>query len=173
MHVTSNKVFLHKAFNIQMNAIVSPSHLSVAVETSVLCSFCENLLDVLSEYLFVVGSLPRILTHPVDSRFVRGSSGELHCDVKGDPEPSVTWYKDNYPVELGGKVSQLDDNSLFFKRIRKRVNDGIYWCVATNPHGQVNSKKVSLTVTCKLHFDSHYFLFYFVPSFVNQSFIIR
>lgn len=90
-----------------------------------------------------------IVRQPVDSRFVRGSSGMLHCIVKGDPIPAVTWYKDNEQVALTTKVSQLADNSLLFKRIRRRNDEGTYWCVATNSHGQVKSRAVSVTVTCK------------------------
>ena len=97
---------------------------------------------------FVV-SPPVITKQPVESKFVRGDAGKLSCGVIGDPVPVVTWFKDNGPVRLSRRIEQLDDNSLSFKRIRKRNDDGLYWCVATNSEGNVTSTKVLVTVMCK------------------------
>ena len=106
-------------------------------------SFCDDFL--------VVGSVPVITKQPVDSKFVRGKSGKLFCDTRGKPTPVVTWYKDDFPVNLGNKISQLNDNSLFFKKIRKRNDEGTYWCVAKNSEGEVRSKKVRVSVMCKCY----------------------
>ena len=89
-----------------------------------------------------------ITKQPVESKFVRGDAGKLLCGVIGDPVPVVTWFKDNGPVRFSKRIEQLDDNSLSFKRIRKR-NNGLYWCVATNSEGNVTSTKVLVTVMCK------------------------
>ena len=93
-----------------------------------------------------------ITKQPVNSNFIRGASGKLFCDVSGDPVPVVSWYKDNELVLLGNKISKLDDNSLFFKKLRKRGDGGTYWCVAKNSEGEVKSNKVQVTVMCKFNF---------------------
>ena len=90
-----------------------------------------------------------ITKQPVNSNFIRGASGKLFCDVRGEPVPDVTWYKDNEPVLLASKISKLDDNSLFFKKLRKRSDEGTYWCVAKNSEGEVKSNRVQVTVMCK------------------------
>ena len=109
----------------------------------------DGKLRLHSSLLPFVASPPVITRQPVESKFIRGDAGKLFCGVSGDPAPVVTWFKDNGPIPLSKRLEQLDDNSLYFKKVRKRNDDGIYWCVATNSEGNVTSRKAHVTVMCK------------------------
>jgi len=121
------------------------------VKMKTICKFMTLSLNWCLIFLVCTGessqaSPPVITRQPVESKFIRGDAGKLFCGVSGDPAPVVTWFKDNGPIPLSKRLEQLDDNSLYFKKVRKRNDDGIYWCVATNSEGNVTSRKAHVTV---------------------------
>ena len=100
------------------------------------------------------GSAPVVTEHPISTTVARNGPVTLNCAVSGEPEPSVTWYKDGELVRTGAgdHIVLLPGGSLFFLRTvhNKRSSDsGVYRCRATNDHGTVYSSKATLTVTCK------------------------
>lgn len=60
----------------------------------------------------------------------------LYCHVGGDPRPSVTWYKDNVPVNESNFID-VTEFSLKIKYLRDE-DSGHYECVGENPGGSVS-----------------------------------
>ena len=72
---------------------------------------------------------PFVKVHPSDVYVVDNHPATLNCKAEGSPPPIITWYKDGSPLsdehpvtsqESNNRV-QLDDGSLFFLRITKKL----------------------------------------------------
>eukprot|EP00794_Sanderia_malayensis_P010863 gene10863-12018_t len=95
------------------------------------------------------GELPRILSGPTNREIARGSSLTFLCTTVGTPTPTVTWYKNGQPLVFSSRIKKLQDNSLYFEKVRKssrRSDEGIYWCVAKNANGEARSRNATITV---------------------------
>lgn len=79
-----------------------------------------------------------------------GEQLQLSCQVKGDPEPQISWTKN------GQVITSSDVIDLKYKKGTATLtinevfpeDEGIYVCVATNSIGSVNTKS-KLTVKRK------------------------
>lgn len=67
---------------------------------------------------------------------VTGEPAFLNCDTQGDPEPEVTWKKDDviFDPNSDPDISMTPFGSLDFSKV-KVVDDGRYVCIATNAAG--------------------------------------
>ena len=73
---------------------------------------------------------------------------ELKAKVKGDPEPTVTWYRDDKQLAATLKVSiskAKDEHTVKIQQVASAAA-GTYKCVATNKHGSAEHAAV-VTVT--------------------------
>ena len=70
--------------------------------------------------------------------FDEDSTNFLNCPVKGEPEPTITWFKDGSPV-INSSAVVLSSNSqnIRFHEIGEKVA-GRYKCVAENSQGSVS-----------------------------------
>ncbi|KAL1497251.1 hypothetical protein ABEB36_008244 [Hypothenemus hampei] len=96
---------------------------------------------------------PKITEHPVDTTVARHEPVTLNCQAQGEPEPSITWYKDGIMLRTTVQDSPhrvvLPSGNLFFLRVvhsRKESDAGVYWCEASNALGKVKSRNATLTV---------------------------
>ena len=92
---------------------------------------------------------------------INASAGQditIVCNTEGLPLPNVTWYKDNEVVieEDGIIISENSGernvNSTLTILSVIRVDDGVYWCNATNflfVEFETMSPTTTLTVYCK------------------------
>lgn len=78
---------------------------------------------------------PQFIDGTSDQRVVRvGEDAMLHCVVRADPQPIITWTKDGKEVSLGERMKVFENGSLaLFDTIRD--DSGDYKCVATNNVG--------------------------------------
>jgi len=73
---------------------------------------------------------------------------ELKARVKGDPEPTVTWYRDDKQLAATLKVAidkSKDELTVKIQQVTSAAA-GTYKCVATNKHGSAEHAAV-VTVT--------------------------
>lgn len=122
-----------------------------------------NLVWVQHDYLFVSGyhhanqQPPRITEHPVDTTVARHEPATLNCHAVGEPEPTITWYKDGQilrtaPQDARSHRVLLPAGNLFFLRVaqsRKESDAGVYWCEASNALGKARSRNATLIVAGK------------------------
>lgn len=81
-----------------------------------------------------------LLKHKNDSSvmFDEESTNFLNCPVKGEPEPTIAWFRDEQPL-VNSSLIVISENSqnVRFHDIEKDVT-GKYKCVATNSQGSVS-----------------------------------
>ena len=64
-----------------------------------------------------------------------GKTIALHCAAVGVPTPTVTWLKDNRPLQTNHRITVGDDGTLLIKgAIPQDV--GEYQCVGKSPAGK-------------------------------------
>ncbi|EFA09265.2 robo3 [Tribolium castaneum] len=97
---------------------------------------------------------PRITEHPVDTTVARHEPATLNCHASGEPEPTITWFKDGMTLRTAPQDARshrvlLPAGNLFFLRVvqsRKESDAGVYWCEASNALGKARSRNATLTV---------------------------
>ncbi|XP_059922302.1 hemicentin-1-like [Gadus macrocephalus] len=106
----------------------------------------ENTAGTIKAVAFVYVKEPPVIDGDVHSSRVEplGGTAVLHCEVRGDPPPAITWSRGGVAMETSERVRQLTNGSL---AIYGTVGEdaGSYLCVATNEAGAVE-RSVSLVL---------------------------
>jgi len=78
---------------------------------------------------------------------------ELRATVRGEPEPTVTWYRDDKPLAATLKVvvgKAKDEHTVSVQQVTAAAA-GTYKCVAANTHGSAeHTALVTVTGLCLL-----------------------
>lgn len=90
----------------------------------------------------------------MDTTVARHEPATLNCHASGEPEPTITWYKDGLTLRTAPQDARshrvlLPAGNLFFLRVvqsRKESDAGVYWCEASNALGKARSRNATLTV---------------------------
>ncbi|ULT80160.1 hypothetical protein L3Y34_010619 [Caenorhabditis briggsae] len=87
--------------------------------------------------LMVTGLVAPILGHvPPEEQLIEGQDLTLSCVVVlGTPKPTITWMKDNRPVQESESVQIIGGGSLLRLKGGKASDEGKYTCVASSPAG--------------------------------------
>lgn len=92
------------------------------------------------------GSAPLIVT-PLESVQLNAESNyTLECIISGEPEPKVTWYKDNVEIELLPESIKSTYKTSKFMNVRQLIisntdpdlHSGTYTCSAKNEYGEAD-----------------------------------
>ncbi|CAI6371452.1 unnamed protein product [Macrosiphum euphorbiae] len=78
---------------------------------------------------------PDIIVVPENKTVSVGEQLQLSCKAVGDPEPFITWAKDDIDLELGQRVQVFQNNTLIISKV-ENTDGGQYKCVASNPLGR-------------------------------------
>lgn len=73
---------------------------------------------------------------------MEGKPANLECEVKGEPQPNIEWFRDGEPVKQSKRINlNFDGNfaSLSF-RLAELDDEGEYKCVARNELGSASSE---------------------------------
>ncbi|CAK8698442.1 unnamed protein product [Clavelina lepadiformis] len=101
----------------------------------------------------IPGKAPTITVSPVSSmRVPVGQAVLLKCKATGDPLPTITWFKNDYPITMEGafdEVSNQDDVVFSRLTLPNSTPDtkGLYHCRAENKHGHSISYSSDITIS--------------------------
>ena len=73
----------------------------------------------------------------------------LTCNATGNPEPVLSWFKDENLVNSSNRISFSADSKLLTITTVKRTDSGKYLCFVHNEVGNATSKIAKLNVQCK------------------------
>ncbi|XP_060861007.1 peroxidasin homolog [Metopolophium dirhodum] len=80
-------------------------------------------------------SSPDVTVVPENKTVSVGEQLQLSCKAVGDPEPFITWAKDDKDLELDQRVQVFQNNTLIISKV-ERTDGGQYKCVASNSLGR-------------------------------------
>ncbi|KAK3096033.1 hypothetical protein FSP39_022221 [Pinctada imbricata] len=77
---------------------------------------------------------PKLINTPISSSYPLSQRVRLKCEATGEPEPSITWYKNGRLVTPNGHI-MLNANELLIES--RKSDSGYYQCMAKNRVGTV------------------------------------
>uniref|UniRef100_G1KFT9 Obscurin, cytoskeletal calmodulin and titin-interacting RhoGEF n=1 Tax=Anolis carolinensis TaxID=28377 RepID=G1KFT9_ANOCA len=82
--------------------------------------------------------VPRFLTRPKAFAVSMGKDATLSCQIMGNPIPMVSWEKDKFPIQTGGRFKMVEDGDLYRLTIYdlNLEDSGQYICRAKNTIGE-------------------------------------
>ena len=83
--------------------------------------------------------VPPKITNPqnIAHKVVEGNEIELKCDIKGRPDPIISWYAHSKPIVDSSKFKIADDNSIL--KFNPLLDDsGMYSCLGVNDYGKIS-----------------------------------
>ncbi|KAK6052877.1 immunoglobulin I-set domain protein [Cooperia oncophora] len=92
------------------------------------------------------GQKPRFTFTPKDSSYREGTAVKLHCEVIGEPRPTITWYHRRQAQFIKTqRATSCPTRIRFFSRSTPTwrmmsegsINVGSYTCMASNIHGRI------------------------------------
>jgi len=67
-----------------------------------------------------------------------GATERLRCAVNGQPPPTITWFKEDKPLQLSERVRNLNNNKTIKIKTVIVQDQGNYTCIAENTQGKLN-----------------------------------
>nr|XP_039257330.1 peroxidasin-like isoform X1 [Styela clava] len=86
---------------------------------------------------------PAIVTEPHSTQVREGETIYMSCTASGSPQPHIVWYHDGEVVPSDARRRQSIGGSLIIMN-PKKVDEGLYKCVATNTIGSAESRQVQV-----------------------------
>ncbi|CAH3163872.1 unnamed protein product, partial [Pocillopora meandrina] len=83
--------------------------------------------------------LPLMNIHPEGKTPMEGENMTLSCNATGNPEPSISWVKDGFPINSNSRISISHDKQRLTIKNVSRMDSGEYRCVARNRVGNDTS----------------------------------
>ena len=87
--------------------------------------------------------------HPQRITKREGEDVTLSCEASGNPEPDISWKKNESTLTVNDRISLSDDKKKLTIKNLTREDCGVYQGVASNSVSVVNSSCAILDVQCK------------------------
>ena len=86
--------------------------------------------------------MPRILLELKNVKVNSGEPVKFQSQIRGNPEPLITWFKDDERLEMNQRVKEFKDEDSYTLLILEAIalDSGCYECVAENGHGKVYTR---------------------------------
>nr|XP_022322237.1 hemicentin-1-like isoform X1 [Crassostrea virginica] len=98
----------------------------------------SNVAGETTKIITLIVQIPPTISSEGESNIVvvKGEAAFLNCDTLGDPDPEVTWKKDDVILDPTSDldITMTPFGSLEFSKVEV-ADDGRYVCIATNPAG--------------------------------------
>ena len=92
---------------------------------------------------------PEIVTHPQNITTREGQNVTLYCNATGNPVPTISWYKNGYPINNSFSTIFSPSHEQLTIRKVNRIDSGDYTCRAKNRVGTDTSNASTINVQCK------------------------
>ena len=99
--------------------------------------------------LYLFTDKPEIAMHPQNITTREGHNVTLYCNATGNPAPTISWYKNGYPISNGFRIIFLPNHEQLAIRNVNRIDRGDYTCRAKNRAGTNTSNASTINVQCK------------------------
>jgi hypothetical protein len=85
---------------------------------------------------------PRILLQLVNVTVNAGEPVKFQSQVRGQPEPIVTWFRDDERIDMSARVKEFREDDTYTLLILETLagDSGCFECVAENAHGKVYTR---------------------------------
>ncbi|KAG7177543.1 Peroxidasin-like 6, partial [Homarus americanus] len=100
-------------------------------------------LTSLNDSEFQCRGKPLIKEGPADVDVKFGGTAYFTCKVEGNPQPEVVWFHNNEVIGDNERYNILNDGTLMIENTQDG-DVGYYECMATNPMGEVKSRKAKM-----------------------------
>uniref|UniRef100_A0A2P2HZE6 Peroxidasin-like n=3 Tax=Hirondellea gigas TaxID=1518452 RepID=A0A2P2HZE6_9CRUS len=105
----------------------------------------KSVISLNDSHFHCVG-MPQIREGPQDVEVSFGGTASFTCRVDGEPAPEIVWLHNNEIIsEASPRYSVLNDGTLRIQNAQG-VDAGFYECRATNPMGEVVSRKATVSM---------------------------
>ena len=68
-----------------------------------------------------------------------GNVIRLRCMVTGNPAPTISWVKDDKPLQLSSRIRNLNNNRTVKIKDARLQDQGNYTCIAHSALGKINA----------------------------------
>lgn len=92
---------------------------------------------VMANASLIVQEKPSFGKPMVDNEFAVGSHVVLECSAKGNPQPTITWFKNDKPIIPTDRHFFIHNNQLVIIVEAIEADSGIYKCTVNNSMGDV------------------------------------
>ena len=107
----------------------------------------------MSPSYYYITALPFFTQTPRNQTIPKGRTATFPCTVRGDPTPSIKWYKSNVAVNSGKNVVILSNGTLLVTRVTQ-LDSGWFTCRAENQAGTIEEKAFLLVAGMEFVNDS-------------------
>ena len=83
---------------------------------------------------YFIAAPPYFTQSPRNQTIPKGQTAKFPCNARGDPTPSIKWYKSNVPVDSGENLVILSNGTLLVTRVTQ-LDSGWFTCRAENQAG--------------------------------------
>ena len=113
---------------------------------------------MLPSYYYITAP-PFFTQTPTNQTIPKGRTATFPCNVRGDPTPSIKWYKSNVPVNSGKNLVVLSNGTLLVTRVTQ-LDSGWFTCRAENEAGTIEVKAFLLVAGMEFVNHSLFALFF-------------